>query len=199
MKYILRGISFIAKKGVWILITIGIFVTIFTSAMNLSNMFILVSDGLEMRAATILGSNSGAELGKYFSEGFIDEDPMLYESPYAQYRISGASYTASFEWLWAWPWQTTTTAVVTERVVLEGEKRKEYYTDAEKKALESIDADAALDQGQKQKMKKQVLAAPYWQNGRYEVSLRKLSNGSWMILRINKTEELPNATLRPNQ
>ena len=178
MKYIVRFIIFIAKKAVVILLILGMVTTAFTCAMNLANMFILLSDGMEYRANVILGNKDEAELGKYFSHDYIDNDEMLYNSPYGRYKLNGSSYSLNVKGLWAWPWQTTCNAVVEERVILEGSLRSEYKTQ------EQID-------------QKEDIPAPYWENRKLTVTLRKQSDSSWIITRIEEVEALPAATARP--
>ena len=178
MKYLVRFIVFIAQKAVVILLVLGLLTTAFTCAMNMSNMFILLSDGMEYRANVILGNKEEAEMIKYFSQDFIDNEELLHSSPYDQYKLNGSSYSLSVKSLWAWPWQTTCNAIVEERVILEGNMKNEFKT------KEQIDA-------------KETVPAPYWENREMSVTLRKQSSGAWIITRIQTLDELPTATARP--
>jgi hypothetical protein len=178
VKYLVRLIVFIAKKAVAVLLVLGLLTTAFTSAMNLSNMFILLSDGMEYRANAILGARDKTEMVKYFSQEFIDNDEDLYKQPYENHRMSGSSYSLRIKSLWAWPWQTSCNAVVEERVILEG------YLKNEHKTQEQID-------------NKEEIPAPLWENRELRVTLRKQSDGSWIITRMQTIEDLPAATARP--
>lgn len=178
MRYLIRFIVLIAKKAVVILLVLGLVTTAFTSAMNISNMFILLNDGMELRANVVLGNKDGSELFKYFSQDFLDHDALLENSPYTPYRMSGSSYSLKVKYLWAWPWQTTCNATVEERVIVEGYLRTEHQTPEQLASPDKI-------------------PAPYWENAQMRVTLRKQNNGSWIITRVEKLTVLPTATARP--
>ena len=179
MKYLLRFLSYIAKKAAVLILIIGLCATAFISAMNLSNMFILVNDGMEMRANYVLGKNDGAELYKFFSSDFLYRDELINSGSYTPYKISGSSYTLSINSMWAWPWQTTATAVVEEKVILEGYMKVEYQTPEQLASPDKI-------------------PAPAWENKKYELTIRKQNDGSWIITALDTVEDLLMATPRPN-
>lgn len=179
MKYLVRFITYIAGKAVVILIVAAIMVTAFTCAMNLSNMFVVLSDGMELRANVALGKSDGDELPKYFYQQFLEEDEVLCDSEYRKYKITSSSYSLDIDRLWAWPWQTRTTAVVKERVRLEGNLLPAY-------------------QNEEQLASSEKFPAPAWENHVYNVHMRKLNGSTWIIEGMDVVEELPEATLRPS-
>jgi hypothetical protein len=179
LKYIIRLITLLARKGLALLVILGLLTTAFISAMNLSQLFILINDGMELRANTILGKNEGENLSKYFDQTFLDGDTLLQHSvndPY--YKIKGSSYSLKIQSLWAWPWQTRVTAVAQERVTLEGELKTDYQTAEQLASPEKF-------------------PAPAWENYVYDIILEKRENGSWIIREIRPVEALPASTARP--
>jgi len=178
VKYLTRFLTFIAKKAVVILVVLALVSTAFTCAMNLSNMFILVNDGMAMRANVILGKTDADELPKFFTHEYIASEPAFADSYYWKYDLYGSSYSLKIEKLWAWPWQSTVTCRVRERVILEAYLKVEHQNEQQLATTEKFPADP-------------------WHNYVYDVVLRKLSDGSWVIARITPVEELPEATPRP--
>ena len=180
MRYIVRLITFIARKGLILLLILGFLTTAFISSMNLSQLFILVNDGMEMRANAILGNNDGENLPKYFSNHFLATDELLNHSPYnPYYRIRGSSYSLKIQSLWAWPWQTRVVAVAQERVTLEGDLKTDYQTAEQLASPEKF-------------------PAPNWDNYVYDIVLEKQHDGSWLIVSIGAQEALPATTARPS-
>lgn len=180
MKYLIRFVMLLAKNGLILVVVLGLLSTAFVSAMNLSQMFILLNDGMELRANTILGKNEGENLKKYFDEAFLAQDDLLNHSPYdPYYKIIGSSYSLKVQSLWAWPWQNETTALVQERVTLEGELRTDYQTAEQLASPEKF-------------------PAPPWENYVYEVTLQKQDNGAWIIAGMQEQEHLPQSTARPS-
>ena len=121
MLYLRRFIWFIAKELIIICVLAGMLVCGFFMAMNVSNIYIVLNEGLEKRVDVILTRQEAEELNKYFHADFLIADQALEgalngQSVYQDYNITGFDYDLTIEKLWAWPWDTYANCTVVERV-----------------------------------------------------------------------------------
>ena len=118
----------IARRSVMYLMRILLFVTLgaiiciaaFMTAERTSNLYILSTEGMAMRAECILEDEPLNDLEEYFTRGFIDADAALTAGAYANYTITGYDYDLSVEKISVLPWSLTATVTVTEDVTLRG-------------------------------------------------------------------------------
>ena len=71
MLYFRRFVWFIAKKLIVICILLGMLVCGFYMAMNISNIYVVLNDGLQKRVDVILTRQQAEELNKYFAAEFL--------------------------------------------------------------------------------------------------------------------------------
>lgn len=170
----------VARKSIWyVLRTLLIIVTlvvaalyVFVGAMHVSNIYILVSEGMEKRAACILEGGSVNELTEYFTEEFVAKDAALYDGEYSGYTISNFIYKLDVNRLMVLPWDKTASVRVTERMLsLSGKPKPD----------EELPEDAA---------------PPAWTPVRYSVKLRRVE-GRWYIADIILLETNPEAEAKP--
>ena len=77
----------IARRSIWYLLRtllvialiVVLCLTAFVTAMHISNIYILVTEGLELRAGYILQGGEIAPLTEYFTENFIAQDPAPFK------------------------------------------------------------------------------------------------------------------------
>ena len=187
MLYFRRLVWFIAKKLVLICIILGVLACGFYMAMNISNIYVVISDGMEKRVDVILTRQQAEELNKYFAAEFLLADPALEgsldgTSAYADYNITGFEYDLKIEKLWAWPWDNYANCTVVERVP-------------------SISGNVILSR--RNEVSSRI---PKWQGGRYELTLAKTA-GQWKVVGMQQVtilveadeteEELPSEILVP--
>lgn len=151
-----------------IIVTLAFF--FFLTGMHSANTYILVTEGMTLRASCILGKSDTSELKQYFTDKFIETDPALQENEYSYYTIQKYDYRISVDGISILPWNTTATLTVTERIpTITGEAKKNAPTDA----------------------------VPEWQNAQYKVVCIK-KNNRWFITKITKVKDAeksqPNAT-----
>ena len=172
MQYIRRLVWFTATRLVILCILAGMLVCGFFMCMNISNIFIILDEGLEKRVEVNLTPEEAEELNKYFHYDFLTADPALAgafngTSAYDNYNITDFDYEMKIEKLWAWPWDQYATCTVTELVPkIEG------------KVLSSRAADVSPE-------------IPEWQGGRYNLTLVK-DNGLWKIIGMQQTAVIMN-------
>ncbi len=93
----------VARRGVWYLLRLLLIITLSVSlcyaalveAMYISNIYIIVSEGMEMRADCILGNISKNELSEHFDENWLIRDEQLESGKYDAYRIDSYDYRLS--------------------------------------------------------------------------------------------------------
>ena len=169
MKYLRRIVWFFATRLLVICLIVGLAITVFYYAMNLSNIQIILKDGMASRAKYIMGITSDREeLEKYFQSASLDNDSMITvtdqgNSPYADYNIRGLDHRLEMGFLWVWPWETTARLTISEQVPRIDGRVKGTRAD------EVIGRDGA-----------DALYPPAWQDAEYRVLLVK-ENGQWRI------------------
>ncbi len=177
MKHLRRLIWHIASRLLIVTIVLGLLVTGFYYAMNMTNIYVVLKDGMARRAQVVMMTEDMDELRKYFYDSFLNRDGAVQTvvngtSPYQAYNIVGIDHRLSMGFTWVWPWDTTARVDITERIPaidgrVKGTVAEDYI------ALYGNDA----------------LYPPDWASARYRATLVK-ENGQWKILSIQTIERL---------
>ena len=184
MKYIRRLLWFIATRMVAISAIVALLTLVFYLAMNTANIYLLLTDGMKMRAEVILTREDASELKSFFTDEFLLNDETLNiglsdQSPYVDYNIDSFNYELTMEWMWAWPWENTATATIVETVPR--------IVGSVKSGRSSLVSSGALS-----------ATPPQWFGGRYTVTLTRI-NGQWKINDLNQTQLIIQSTPVPAQ
>ena len=169
MRVLRRTVWYIASRLFLVCLILGIAITVFYYAMNLSNIQIIVKDGMAKRAKVIMGidGDSGG-LGKYFQTACMSSDTELMaalngNSAYADYKVRGIDHRLELGFVWIWPWETTARLNITENIPrIDGRAKGT-------KADELIEKNGPG-----------ALYPPEWAEGRYRITLIK-ENNQWKI------------------
>ena len=91
---------------------VGAFTVTFYYAMNASNIYIVLKDGMAKRAQVIMMGESPSDLTKFFQGSYLQRDENLLlaidgRSPYSYYTIRGIDHRLEMTWMWCWPWEST--------------------------------------------------------------------------------------------
>ena len=185
MKYFRRFIWAVAKFLIALCVLGGMLAIGFFMGMNLSNIYVVVDDGMRRRTDVMLTRAQAEELNKYFSADFLLQDPALNaalsgESAYMDYNITDYDYELTIEKMWAWPWDTFANCTVVERVP---------------------NIEGTVIASRRSEVSSRI---PHWVGGRYNLTLTK-QNGQWKIVGIQQvtilmepddnSEELPQELL----
>lgn len=178
MKYISRLLWHIATRLIIFSVVIGLLILAFYLAMDTSNIYILLKDGMQQRASVILTQKNADTLTNFFTNEFLMDDETLSiglsdQSPYVNYSVSGFTYQLSMESMWAWPWDSTATATIVEKIPKINGKVKS----GKSSLVESA-------------------TPPAWYGGRYVVTLRRIG-GQWKIAGLRQTQIIVEATPEP--
>lgn len=163
MRYLRRFIWYIATRLLIVLLCLGILTVTFYFAMNASNIYVIIKDGMARRAQVVMRIEKSDELNRYFSSVWISRDALVQAAengsgPYENCNITGIDHRISLSYVWCWPWDSTATAQITE-------------------TIPSIDGRSVTG------------AVPKWNNARYSVALTK-ENGQWKIKDLTVLEWL---------
>lgn len=177
MKHLRRLIWHIASRLLIVTIVLGLLVTGFYYAMNMTNIYVVLKDGMARRAQVVMMTEDVSELRKYFYDSFLNRDAAVQTvvngtSPYQAYNIVGIDHRLEMGFTWVWPWDTTARVDITERIpAIDGR-------------VKGSVAESYIDL-----YGNEALYPPDWISARYRATLVK-ENGQWKILSIQTIEKL---------
>lgn len=169
MKYLRRGIWYIAGRLLVICLVLGLIITTFYYTMNLSNIQIVLKDGMAGRAKYVMGvTTQRNDLDKFFQIGSLDTDALVTatdrgESPYINYNIRGIDHRLETGFFWLWPWDNNVWIDISERIP---------RIDGRVKGLKADEMIAANGES--------AVYPPEWPEASYRVQLTR-ENGQWKI------------------
>jgi len=177
VKYLRRGVWYIASRLLLICLIFAIAMTVFYLAMNISNIQIILKDGMSTRAKVIMGIETDSSvLNRCFLESYLQTDEELIaaeagNSPYADYNVRGIDHRLEMGYLWTWPWDNTVKLTIQESIPrIDGRVKGT-------KAEEVIARDGA-----------DAVYPPDWPTAKYRVTLVK-ENGQWKIRNLTVISE----------
>lgn len=122
MKYLRRIIWYLASRLLVICLILGLLITSFYYAMNVTNIQIIMKDGMANRAKYIMGvSENRKELDRYFQAACLEGDTLVQAadaglSPYTDYNVRGIDHRLELGFFWIWPWESSVRVTVQERI-----------------------------------------------------------------------------------
>ena len=168
MKELRRFIWYLVSRLLIAVMVLGLSIVVFYYAMNATNIYIVLKDGMAKRAQVIMMDEDDRELVKFFDENYILSDENIQnslknQSSYEWYIIRGIDHRLTMTWMWAWPWENV----------------------AKVEFVETIPRiDGRLDQGFKQVAEnfygEGYNSPPKWPGGRYSAKMEK-KNNRWYI------------------
>ena len=95
----------VARRSLWYIIRLLLVITLVVAlcyfalvqAMYMSNIYIIVTEGLERRADCILGNRPSTELTEYFTEDWIIRDEAIDGGKYDAFRVDSNDYRLTIE------------------------------------------------------------------------------------------------------
>ena len=122
MKYLRRIVLFLASRLFLVCLILGLMITVFYYAMNVSNIQIILKDGMATRAKYVMGvTTQRTDLEKFFQTDCLDSDDLVAAteqgtSPYADYNVRGIDHRLEMGFFWIWPWENNVRLEITERI-----------------------------------------------------------------------------------
>ncbi len=164
-----RSIWFVLRAVLIISAILGLAYAVFTEAMYISNLYIVTTEGMELRADTILHNGPASELDQYFTADFLEEDELLNSGAYLEYAVDAYDYHYDLKGISVWPWSSTGSVTYIERIP-------------------NIRATAVSEEVQG--------PVTPWVPMHYKVNLVKIE-GRWLIDSLTVVEENPPEEVRP--
>ena len=169
MKYLRRIVWFFANRLLVLCLILGLIMTVFYYTMNLSNIQIVLKDGMANRAKYIMGmENNRKELDKYFQAVCLENDNAVRnaennDSPYANYNVRGIDHRLEMGFMWVWPWDNSVRLTIKEKIPrIDGR-------------VKGSKADEVIA-----KEGNEALYPPAWPDAEYRAYLTR-ENGQWKI------------------
>jgi hypothetical protein len=165
MMYVVRTLMLIILAAI---LCIGAFLT----AERYSNLYILTSEGMALRAECVFADGARNDLEEYFTLTFLDNDPAMSDTTYSNYTITDYSYDLTIEKISVLPWSMSATVTATERVSLRGNINSDQLSE------DQNPADYPL---------------PEWTPKRYKIKFIN-ANARWYISELVLIEENPDSS-----
>ncbi len=171
MKYLRRLIWYIATKLLLLICVLGLLTVAFYFSMNAANIYIILKDGMALRAQTVMMKLDKTDLNKYFARDYILRDPVLMSTengtnPYERFDITGIDHRLSMEWMWGWPWEDSARATIVEQIpAIDGRILSSY----------------------REVTPREQWNVPRWAGARYNVVMIR-ENGQWHIRNMTLVE-----------
>ena len=121
--YIVRSIWFVAKIAIVGVVVVALMIAGYILARDMANVYIITTDGMNLRAGVILGTHDSSDLYKFFSGPQVTGDSELNNTKYDEYLIRDYEYKLTIKSLWCNPWEKTAEVVLIESIPdIDGEK-----------------------------------------------------------------------------
>lgn len=164
-----RSIWYVLRAVLAASLLLGLAFAVFTEGMYISNMFIVVTEGMSLRAETILKNGSPSDISQYFTEDFLETDDQLLSGDYLDYSVDSYDYRYAIKGFKVMPWSKNGSVGYIERIP-------------------TIVGSPISDDVQG--------SMPQWTPTRYRVNLIKVE-GRWLISSLSVEEENPPEEARP--
>ena len=122
MRFLRRTIWYFASRLLLLCVLVGLAISVFYYAMNLTNIQVVLKDGLAARAKVIMGiTDNRDELRKFFQNAALSNDSdlkavSLGNSPYVDYNVRGLDHRLDLGFFWTWPWDSSVWINVSESI-----------------------------------------------------------------------------------
>ena len=177
-----RGIWFVMRTMLSITLIVALGIGVLLTAMNVSNLYILATEGMQLRAEKVLQGASTQDLKEYFTASFLSSDKKINEDLYSDYTITNFDYRLTVKSVSVWPWSSTAKMQVVERLA-------SVSGSINANAIPTSDPQAA------DKDEEKTYPIPEWTSGRYDIIFKKV-NGRWYISSLKLIEENPKEAVK---
>ena len=121
MKKLRRFVWYLASRLLLLTVLLGLIMVTFYYAMNATNIYVILKDGMAKRAQVIMMQEDAKELNKFFQGAYLQRDENLTlalesKSPYIYYNIRGIDHRLEMTWMWCWPWENSARVTFTETI-----------------------------------------------------------------------------------
>ncbi len=167
-----RSMMYVVRTLMLIILAVILCIGAFMTAERYSNLYILTSEGMALRAECVFADGARNDLEEYFTLVFLENDPAMSDTTYANYTITDYNYDLTIEKISVLPWSMSATVTATERVTLKGN------INADQLGEDQNAADFPL---------------PEWTAKRYKIKFIN-ANSRWYISELTLLEENPDSS-----
>jgi len=167
-----RSMMYVVRSLMLIILACILCIGAFLTAERYSNLYILTSEGMALRAECVFADGARNDLEEYFTLTFLQNDPAMSDATYANYTITDYTYDLTIEKISVLPWSMSATVTATERVSLKGN------INADQLSEDQNPADYPL---------------PEWTSKRYKIKFIN-ANARWYITELVLVEENPDSS-----
>ena len=160
---------YVVRTLIWVIMGCILCIAAFLTAERTSNLYILASEGMALRADCILADGAKNDLEEYFTLSFLSADAALSDTTYDHYTVTEYNYDLAIERVSVLPWSVTATVNAVESVTVKGTVNEDQLSPGET-------ADA--------------YPVPAWPSARYAIRFIN-SDGRWYINGLDLLEESP--------
>jgi hypothetical protein len=147
----------------------------FFQAMNMSNLYILATDGMRERADAMLLDDADVELEEFFLKSCISDDARMHETAqkYEAYFIRTYEYKLTIEGMSVAPWSSAASMKIIERVT-------------------SIDGELPTDRWPEVTTEEsEIVKPPVWEDSEYELKFKRDDSGRWFTSEVKYIGKAP--------
>lgn len=111
-----RSIWYVLRAVLIVSVLLALAYAVFTEALYVSNMYIITTEGMELRADVILKNGAVSDLSQYFTEEFLQNDELLESRPYSDFLVDNFDYRYEIKGFRVFPWSKSGTITYEERI-----------------------------------------------------------------------------------
>ena len=116
-----RSMIYVVRAILIVIFGILLCVLAFFTAERMSNLYILSTEGMSLRADYVLGTEKDiSSLQEYFLTPCLEKDSWLFTDRYNNYTITSYGYKLDIESISVLPWNSTAEVTATEDVSIKG-------------------------------------------------------------------------------
>jgi len=167
-----RSMMYIVRTLLLVIMAVILCIGAFLTAERYSNLYILTSEGMALRAECVFADGARNDLEEYFTLTFLESDPAMSDATYANYTITDYNYDLAIDRISVLPWSMSATVIATERVSLKGN------INADQLSEDQNVADYPL---------------PEWTPKRYKIKFIN-ANARWYVSELTLLEENPDTS-----
>lgn len=164
-----RSMMYVVRTLMLVILACIICIGAFLTAERYSNLYILTSEGMALRAECVFADGARNDLEEYFTLTFLENDPAMSDATYSNYTITDYNYDLTIEKISVLPWAMSATVTATERVSLKGNINADQLSEDQN----------PLD-----------FPLPEWTPKRYRIKFIN-ANARWYISELTLVEENP--------
>ena len=124
-----RTLTYIVRTMIITLLIVMLCILAFLTTERMSNLYILVSEGMSLRADCVLGEGDRDALYGYFTPGAVARDEKINSAAYSKYEITSYNYDLEVEKIRVYPWSVEADVTVVETVTMKGAIGEDYIED----------------------------------------------------------------------